>query len=459
MKRLMILALALLLLAGCANAPEGAAGVPASAASTATASAAAAAVYDPTTDWPYGVEQTMWFENLVPVENGYYMILSNFLFYMDSPAMEPVPVCFKPNCLHYFEPDYTRLQACGAFLPVMQSLATLFYYDGKLYHIESVKTINDPEHPRQFALVRTDPDGANYEIAYRMDPECMPAPGLVHRGVFYFPLTAFDEADSKAVGLYALDLSAPGREAERLLEMHEFGGHYALPLMAYGDKLYFSRQMTEDAEWEFCIVDIKTKELQTLPAIDGLYDPEFMTFIGDRMYLTCHCTEPQGDPTEPSSYPQRLYRCGLDGSEPELLLEGWGEYASDQTYLYRVPSLEVFDTDPEDRYLQICDPDGRELDRVDLSALVEAERIRGAGLLIPPGDQALFFIMTRENELREYVYWFDKSEIGTGQITVHPLLHVSLGFSSDMRGTQIVELDTAGMREMMEKAAATGKAE
>ena len=132
MKRLMILALALLLLAGCANASEGAAGVPASAASTATASAAASAVYDPTTDWPYGVEQTMWFENLVPVENGYYMILSNFLFYMDSPAMEPVPVCFKPNCLHYFEPDYTRLQACGAYLPVMQSLATLFYYDGKL---------------------------------------------------------------------------------------------------------------------------------------------------------------------------------------------------------------------------------------------------------------------------------------------------------------------------------------
>ena len=37
---------------------------------------------------------------IVEVENGYYMLVGYYLYYVDKETMEYTPLCNKPNCLH-----------------------------------------------------------------------------------------------------------------------------------------------------------------------------------------------------------------------------------------------------------------------------------------------------------------------------------------------------------------------
>ena len=410
-------------------------------------------------DWPYGLNTAMSVRNMVSTDIGYYMVLTNFLFYMDADAMEPVPVCAKPNCLHYNEEEIERINACNAFMNVEGMQASLSCYDDKLWFIGQVETINDPEHPFQFAVQSMEPDGSSRKVVYRFDPECGVDYGVLHRGVFYVVLTSFDEEVRSKATLMACSLSDPRQAPECILELECFGGDGGfIGLTAYGDRLYFYRYISDDGDREFCSFDLETGELTAFPIVDELYLPlNVATFIGDKIYLTCRTEVPQGDPKDENSYPERLYRCDLDGSDLELLFDGWGDYVSDQQYLYRVPNY--VSIGPDDHTVNIYDADGQEVDSVDLAALANPGDIWEAGVMVPPVDQTiLWFESFGENGVRMYLYWFDKAEIGSGEIVVHPICNYSMTANSSTPGSEVFDFDTAGMLEMA-AAAVANKAE
>ena len=47
---------------------------------------------------------------IVEVENGYYMLVGYYLYYVDKETMEYTPLCNKPNCLHQEETDISILE-------------------------------------------------------------------------------------------------------------------------------------------------------------------------------------------------------------------------------------------------------------------------------------------------------------------------------------------------------------
>ena len=451
----LLLALLVSVCAGCgADTPQQpAAAAPASAGASAGASAAApAGPYDPAADWPYGVNTSTYLVNFVPTGTGYYMMIGPYLFYMDAGAMEPVPVCNRPNCLHYDEPDPKKEGTCGAAIAsVPTPKLCLSWYDGKVYYIRSVETVNDPTYYWQDALVRTDPDGTNMEIVYRYDPAGSVGRFVLHRGVFYCTTEAIDQEMRSETQLLALDLREKRKEAECILTLRDPGvGTGLMAFTAYGDRLYWYRSAGDEPR-KFCIFDLSTRELQTFEPYDELYGPLNVTFIGDKMYLGAKSVIPLNGTEDFIAYPERLYRCDLDGSNMELLWEGFGTYASDQTYLYQVPSYGT--VNEENHWLRILDADAREVDRVDLYGIMDADDIRRVGVLAPADDQALLWILSRD--WRMYLYRFDKAEIGTGHIELQPMLNYAFGYSSGMHGTNVVDFDTADMRAMAQAASAT----
>ncbi len=194
-------------------------------AASTTSAATAAGIYDPAADYPYGVGMSPFFQNFTPTENGYYMLVNWFLFYMDADAMEPVPVCNRPNCMHYYEPEYKNFQACSAYWNSANPITnTLSYCNGKLWFIAGVETVNDPTNPFQYAVMRMDPDGMNREIVYRIDPTQTVPKAILHRGVYYFYTRAWNQEARQMDQLYALDLSNPRREPECIFSTEDRGG-------------------------------------------------------------------------------------------------------------------------------------------------------------------------------------------------------------------------------------------
>ncbi|MDY3286975.1 MAG: DUF3502 domain-containing protein [Eubacteriales bacterium] len=462
MKKLLLLTLALALLCGCASNPSArtsatgtssVAGTSSAAdtLSAASASAAGGSPYDPAADWPYGVNAGSYVRGVAPTEDGYYMVLAQTLFYMDRDAMKPVPVCSRPDCLHYSEPEFENYEACGAYLRTGQQ-SFLTYYSGKLYFFDQVSAVGGTTE--QLALIRMEPDGSTREILYRFDEGTFVTRAVMHRGVLYAATQDFDQSAGSVTKLWAYSLTDTRKPPECLLTDEggdELGGLQALT--AYGDRLYFYRYLPGDGGREFCCYDTKTGKTDTVGVLDGEYAPLGATFIGNTVLLRCKSVVPHGDADALSSYPERLYRCAPDGSGAELVLEGFGDYSADDRYFYRVPSLGTFDG--ENRALRIYDAEGNEQDSVDLYGLMPADSIRAAGIMVPAGEQAILWLRGGEGEQRVYLYWFDKSEIGTGAIAMHPLLNYAYTIGADMRGTDIVDLDTDKMVETAAAAAST----
>lgn len=70
-------------------------------------------------------------------EDGYYFVLTirgnHFLFFADKETMEVLPLCGKPNCLHYEEPDFAKRQLCNSFYYGVLYRTSVYYNNGKLY--------------------------------------------------------------------------------------------------------------------------------------------------------------------------------------------------------------------------------------------------------------------------------------------------------------------------------------
>ena len=411
MRRLALLALALLLLTACGRP----AGMPTDEA------------YHPGTDHPYPMQSnhSSFFTLFVETEKGYYFRVPDMLFYMDADTMEPLPVCSKPNCLHYEENDRQVFRTCDAYLPCSVFPTYTGMYDGSLYMwTKDIGVGEDGWNKTIDVILRVSPDGTRRETLWTLgySGTGMDVGLIFHRGTMYRATETRDESGTKHVVLAAYSLADPGREAEVLYEAEYTGWQSSIyNLTAYGNRLYFTRPMPDSDYAELCVLDLRTGELTVPELPDPDFDPLFVTFCGGKLLLECLDKLPPGTREEAyrTDRTERLYRGELDGSGWELLGETRiGCFSADERYIYKVP--EFYSGGEKDPYVHIWDADMNELDRIDLTELADPAQYSMACCMSGSGDQAFLGLWLREDTGPAYrYYWFSKSDIGSGNIELH----------------------------------------
>ena len=362
------------------------------------------------TDDQYSLHAQGAFQNLAETEDGYYFALSmkgnNFLFYSDKKTMQAVPVCGKPNCLHYEETDEGRRQLCNAFFAGDNYYPTVLYSEGRLL-------IPVRRGTAGMGLESFSADGAERKEALSPEGISNSSAMTVHRGYLYYIRSEYTEDMESCSCLYRRSLRQVNSQEEKLFESpYGQSGDGLYNAFGYGNSLYFSAMMSvEKREKRFYRLDLDSVEVTQifelpLEVTDAGYN--LVPFQGG---LVCQINH-DSPGSEMSHLPATRYVGDLKGEN----IEKWQEttmnvFTSDGRYLYEwmIPGLE----DPEEGgYLRVLDGAGEVAARCDL-----LEEVPDYMYLLVPLEGEHVFIACKGNGK---LYYFPKSDIETGQI--HPKL-------------------------------------
>jgi hypothetical protein len=375
------------------------------------------------TDYQYNMFASTNVYCMADAGEGFYFWVPMCLLYIDKATLAPIPVCNKPNCQHYNEADSERFALCNAFIPPTTNKISLFWNDNNLYAIQRSELSGKRQE-----IIRISADGSRREKLHSLGKVAVISGVVVHRGYMYIALTSYDENTSVSCGLWAYSLTNPNEKPRLLLELEGRGNHSVVGNMtAYGNQLYFyiiKNDQFDDTV--FVSYDILTDELHEIMTTDDGYKTSLVTFVKDKMVLVRvnTTTETLGTPVP---YEQQLWLCDLDGGNPRMLSTDYGIIATDGEYIYR--GADYWIPNNPDHYLHIYDADYNELDKIDLNELPGVTDPRMFAYYPTMGDRVLFM----ENGLRSgrsYMFWFDKSQIGSGAIEVHPVMD----FEDEYRG-------------------------
>ena len=151
---------------------------------------------------------------IVEVENGYYMLVGYYLYYVDKETMEYTPLCNKPNCLHQEETDQMKVMDCNAMVRLDRLICTnLNYYKLHLY-IAAIELLADengmPE--RKYVMDKLSLDGGEREVIHEFENPVDTA--IVHRGYIYYSSDFSQIGSNKKTGVYRIPIE--GGEEELL---------------------------------------------------------------------------------------------------------------------------------------------------------------------------------------------------------------------------------------------------
>ena len=375
------------------------------------------------TDYQYNMYTATGFFHIADAGEGYYFYTPMCLLYIDRATMTPVPVCSKPNCQHYKETDPERYALCDAFLLPANASFLFFWNDDCIYAIKHTGYIG-----RQQEIVKISPDGSKREVLHSLGEVVTVSGAVVHRGYMYIALAYYDENMTLFCGLWAYSLNNPSEEPRKLLTL-EIREHHNLVsnMTAYGDKLYFKLYLSDGLyDYNFVSCDMQTGELKEVLKTDDGYRTATVSFLNDRI-LAVRTNESLERLGTENPYEQQLWLCDLDGGNPRMLSTDYGVIVTDGEYIYR--GADFWIPNNPDHYLHIYDADYNELDKIDLNELPGVTDPWMFAYYPTMGDRVLLM----DNGMRSghrYLYWFDKSQIGSGAIEVHPIVD----FEDEYRG-------------------------
>ncbi len=386
--------------------------------------------YHPETDFPYAgptVMQGFAMSSIVQGGEGYYLYVPHTLFYLDRGAAEPVPVCGRPDCMHYDEPKLEDFRACSAYLNAF-GMTQLCYWDGYLYTMQEV--LHGGAGKQRMELLRISADGSERKSLWTFGIDPTVSEMILHRGYLYWANRSFDESGNTIGGLYRFSLQESGAKPELLVEMTVSGQDVLQNLTAYGQRLYFRRFTSTDETarytpegsaqvMEFCIYDLNTGELKSLPNEEGRA-PFTLTFAGGKLLLGYSAANPENA----ELYPVRLYRCELDGEGRTYIGEDCGIFTADDRYIYRLATPLYGLTD--DQRLYIYDTDYQLLDSVGFDDVLTPGSYTLVSTYVCADDSVFVCLMERTDTgykgRRDHIFRFDKSAIGSGAITLEHVI-------------------------------------
>ena len=348
--------------------------------------------------------------------DAYYMLVDNYLLAIDMDNMNAVPLCSKPNCLHNNEEDEDKKRNCDAYFmggPASQ----VFCFDENLY--VCCKSIGTKD---KWELIRIKPDGTERKTIFTFIASTFRT-ACIHRGVFYYSAEGLSENLENSAAIYALPLANPNHGPDVLYtcDKKEISGNAISNLAAFGKRLYF-RENGSDGLAMLKIIDLNTGEISCpdIPGEINLIDRPL--FVNGSLVLNCFAA-PEGYPYVNEDKVQVwMYQFDLDGKKRKLLTEVPHVIAScDDNYLYH---LRLYSDIPDD-YLHICTFDLEELDTIPLSAVeIDGRKLKLEHLYPLFGDKVILEVLLTGGW---EVFWFSKSEIGSGHIQLHEILHYTSG--------------------------------
>ena len=348
--------------------------------------------YHPETDAQYSMQFGGQYRYFAEAENGCYMILGNILYYLDSGAMEPVPVCPRPDCLHEDE-------SCSAFFDLRQG--AIFFADGKLYVLYSAD--------RHYVLAEVSPESGTRKTCVELDADIVQNRTVVHRGRFYAASGAYREDGAAATAVLSWDLSRPGKAPEQIAEIppleKEGGSVPVSELTAHGHYLYFYQQDRMGR------IDLNASKKGIEFLFEDVADKGFLTFCGDSALFTTAKWLDRGEYRNDVWVSQELRTA-------ETLLTGLygGASAADERWLYHLDDMRREDTAlPDDplygKSLKVYDLSGELIDSISVSEMSESHMY--------------MFYIAREYiflaSADSHVWYIDKADIGTGHAQLHIL--------------------------------------
>lgn len=338
-------------------------------------------------------------------ETGYYfsMLLGGFyyLFYADKDTMEPVPVCSKPNCMHYEETDQEKRELCNAHVTGIPG-SGIFYYNGKLYLPEYSLTGNETEI-NEYSL-----DGTVRKTLFSLkEKSYFSSDMLFHRGYFYVASNTYDEETNALLQVWRYSLDRPAQKGELLFEQSAPGASIQ-DVRAYGNRLFFTVFLDgSSCYYQMDLQTLETKEICKAEDEDSV--PHIYLPFEDFMFLKMVYLEPQKEIYE---LKETIYIADQNGE----ILEKWMDtdyniLAADDKYIYDATFGRYIQWGwVEEPYIRVYNKEGEMLAQCNPLDYGIDDFL---SFHVMPGKH-VFLYDTRK------VYYFSKADIETGEI--HPKL-------------------------------------
>lgn len=205
--------------------------------------------FNPETDFQSEYyDWTMETHPIVEVEDGYYMLVGYYLYYVDKETMEYTPLCNKPNCLHQEETDQMKVLDCNAMFWIQPTMySVLNYYEGYLY-IPTVEMGEDENQlpEMKYVMNRVSPDGETREVIHEFEKPVGMA--IVHRGYIYYSSSA-EALGSESAGIYRISVDGG---TEETLYTAESSKSQLIYLQMINNELVFSEYQDENKNLLWC---------------------------------------------------------------------------------------------------------------------------------------------------------------------------------------------------------------
>ena len=206
---------------------------------------------------------------MVEVEDGYYILVGYYLYYVDKETMEYTPLCNKPNCLHQEESDQMKVMDCNAMFYTSRMFYTsLNYYKQHLYTVAIEMMTDENGLPEQkYVMDKIPLDGGEREVVHKFEKPVEMA--IVHRGYIYYSSSFSQIGSNEKTGVYRIPIEG-GKE--ELLYSAESNKNQISHLRVIGTNLNFTEYSdeSEDAVYQYNLINGKMKKVLFGDEIDVL---------------------------------------------------------------------------------------------------------------------------------------------------------------------------------------------
>ena len=226
--------------------------------------------YNKETDYPY----TFLSANeiaIAPVENGYYYVEGDFLFFLDGTSKEMAVVCNRPDCKHQYETDSKEVWKCDGYLGGV-NFCNVQVYEGAVYTLTRGSTENDVlDLGAGNKLTKISLDGTKREDIRPVSiTQGFAQPLRLHRGYAYY---VADDKEKQA--LYRFPIDDPQAKVETVYSIE---GNIS-GFIPYGNHVYIH---AEGNILDYSITENQVHLLKEKYTLDGIYKDQLLVRSNDR---------------------------------------------------------------------------------------------------------------------------------------------------------------------------------
>lgn len=340
--------------------------------------------------------------NVAKGEEGYYVAIGKYIYYVDGNTMSSIILCSKPNCLHNNE-------QCNAFIGANDGI---MFNQGYLY------TFIDADIDNDFVgreLIRISVDGTLKETCFYT--EYMPVDWMIHRGYLFYSVKKYTDADYTQstncdAYLYRLSLNSANAKPEEVYYAQEVEQNANIgELVAFDSSLFFwiSGNSREDKANEISkticmnINTCETKEMLS-PKGEELFSPKL---LGSNLVF--------GGGVTAEGY--QYYKTDINGDcvEPFIEIKKDEQIICDGKYLYvdnalglsvEIAKGEISEEDAV-RKFKVYDESLKLVDELYFS------QNKAYTWNFLPIDDKVFLFGGKNADDRVIIFYYDKGELGT----------------------------------------------